>query len=96
MLARSVNYDPVDQRRSTKMNGTYEPGGPFERRRLNRAILTIVAMTLAGIVLNDGFHALITAAERSSPRLQRLVQAYPKSRAAATPICQQNEASSDR
>jgi uncharacterized membrane protein len=55
------------------MNGDFEPAGPFERRRLNRAILIVVAMTLAGIAFNDGVHALISAAEKSGPRLERLV-----------------------
>jgi hypothetical protein len=50
------------------MNGYFEPAGPFERRRLNRAILIVVAMTLAGIAFNNGVHALISAAEKSSLR----------------------------
>jgi hypothetical protein len=69
------------------MNGYFEPAGPFERRRLNRAILIVVAMTLAGIAFNNGVHALISAAEKSSPRIQRLVsQGDLKGRAAATSI----------
>ncbi|HET8947538.1 MAG TPA: hypothetical protein VFQ07_11205 [Candidatus Polarisedimenticolia bacterium] len=33
---------------------------PFERRRMNRAVLIIVAMVFAAIALNDGIQAFMT------------------------------------
>ena len=55
------------------MNTYFEPGGPFERRRSNRAVLLVMAMAFAGIALSDGVRALMTTAVPSRPPMKRLV-----------------------
>lgn len=56
------------------MNNSFETVGAFERGWSNRAILLVVAMALAGIVLDEVVHATsmptrpLPAASVSTPR----------------------------
>jgi hypothetical protein len=56
-----------------QMYDDFEPGGSFERRRSNRAILMVVALAFAGIALDDGVRSLKSPAGESRPRVKRLV-----------------------
>ena len=53
------------------MNNDFPPVGAFERRRLNRAILIVIAMAIAGIALNDGVHAFMSRDGDSRPSAAR-------------------------
>ena len=55
------------------MNPPTQPIEQFERRRSNRAILILIAMTLAGMALNDDVPSLIAETRASSRLVRRLV-----------------------
>lgn len=59
------------------MNDDFGDGGPFERRRSNRAVVMVVGMAFAAMALNHAVHAFTTSPAATHAAAKRAAAATP-------------------